>query len=120
MQDNGSALTFAVPNTVVGDTGSPVPATTVQVFGGDGGYTIVDPHNSQNVITEYVGLFSARSSDGGRTWTDNPPADPNPRFIAPIVLDHTQSVDADGNAHIVAGGAYVWDSTRGFNTDTSD
>src|SRR6266496_4041631 len=77
MQDNGSALTFPAPTTVVGDTGSPVPATTVQVFGGDGGYTIVDPHNSQNVITEYVGLTSARSNDGGRTWVDNPPCDPN-------------------------------------------
>jgi hypothetical protein len=120
MQDNGSALTFPSPTTVTGDTGSPVPATTVQVFGGDGGYTIVDPHNSQNVITEYVGLASARSNDGGRTWTDNPPADPNPRFIAPIVLDHTQPVDAAGNAHIVAGGAYVWDSARGFNTNTGD
>jgi hypothetical protein len=120
MQDNGSALTFPAPTTVVGDTGSPVPATTVQVFGGDGGYTIVDPHNSQNVITEYVGLTSARSNDGGRTWVDNPPGDPNARFIAPIVLDHTQPVDAAGNAHVLAGGAYVWDSTKGFNTNTSD
>jgi hypothetical protein len=120
MQDNGSALTFPAPTTVVGDTGTPVPATSVQVFGGDGGYTIVDPHNSKNVITEYVGLASARSNDGGRNWTDNPPGDPNARFIAPIVLDHTQPVDAAGNGHIVSGGAYVWDSTKGFNTNSSD
>ncbi len=120
LQDNGSSLTFPSPTTVVGDLGIQVPATSVQVFGGDGGYTIVDPSNSQNVMTEYVGLFSARSKDGGRTWIDDPPADPNPRFIAPIVLDHSLPTDAAGNAHIVAGGAYVWDSTKGFNTNSSD
>ena len=120
MQDNGSARTFPAPTTVAGDTGTPVPATSVQVFGGDGGYTIVDPNNPNKVITEYVGLTSARSNDGGRTWVDNPPGDPNARFIAPIVLDHTQPVDAAGNGHIVAGGAYVWDSTKGFNTNSSD
>jgi hypothetical protein len=120
MQDNGSALTFPAPTTVVGDMGTPVPATTVQVFGGDGGYTIVDPNNSRNVITEYTGLASARSNDGGRTWTDNPPADPNARFIAPIVRDYTVPVATNGDAHIVSGGAYVWDSVKGFNTNSAD
>lgn len=119
LQDNGSSLTFPAPGTVVGDTGTPVPATSVQVFGGDGGYTIVDPTNSQNVITEYVGLFSARSNDGGRNWTDNPPPDPNARFIAPIVRDYTQPV-VNGNTHIVSGGAIVWDSVKGFNTNSAD
>ena len=119
LQDNGSSLTFPSSATVVGDTGTPVPATSVQVFGGDGGYTIVDPANPQNVITEYVGLFSARSTDGGRNWIDMPPPDPNARFIAPIVRDYTQAV-VNGNTHIVSGGAIVWDSTKGFNTNSSD
>ena len=120
MQDNGSAQTFPSPTTVVGDMYTPVPATSVQIFGGDGGYTVVDPSNPQNIITEYVGLASARSNDGGRTWTDNPPGDPNARFIAPIVRDYTLPVQANGNAHIVSGGAYVWDSVKGFNTNSSD
>ncbi len=120
MQDNGSSRTFPATTSVVGDTGTPVTARSVQVFGGDGGYTIVDPNNVNNVITEYVGLTSARSNDGGRTWVGNAPADPDPRFIAPIVLDHTVPVDSAGNAHVVAGGAFVWDSTKGFNTNTAD
>jgi hypothetical protein len=120
MQDNGSSLTLPTPGTVVGDTGTPVAATSVQVFGGDGGYTIVDPNNSNNVITEYVGLSSAFSNDGGKTWTDNHPGDPNARFIAPIVRDYTAPVDSHGNTHIVAGGAYVWDSLKGFNTQSAD
>ena len=120
MQDNGSALTFPTPGTVVGDTYAPVAATSVQVFGGDGGYTIVDPNNSQNVITEYTGLASARSNDGGQTWVNNNPPDPNARFIAPIVRDYTLPVQANGDAHILSGGAYVWDSVKGFNTNSAD
>lgn len=120
MQDNGSALTFPTPGTVTGDTYAPVPATSVQVFGGDGGYTVVDPNNSQNVITEYTGLASARSNDGGITWVNNNPPDPNARFIAPIIRDYTQPVAANGDAHIVAGGRYVWDSVKGFNTNSGD
>ncbi|TMC66125.1 MAG: hypothetical protein E6J16_02590 [Chloroflexota bacterium] len=119
LQDNGTSLTFPSARTVVGDTGAPVPTTSVQVFGGDGGYTIVDPSNSQNAITEYVGLTSARTSDGGKTWIGNQPPDPNARFIAPIVRDYTQAV-VGGNTHIVSGGALVWDSVKGFNTNSSD
>ena len=119
MQDNGSSLTFPTPGSVTGDTGTAVPATSVQVFGGDGGYTIVDPTNSQNVITEYTGLTSARSSDGGKTWIGNQPPDPNARFIAPIVRDYTTAV-VNGNTHIVSGGARVWDSTKGFNSNSAD
>jgi hypothetical protein len=120
MQDNGSNLVLPRPGTVAGDEpNSSVPATSVQVFGGDGGYTVVDPTNPQNVITEYTGLSSALSNDGGRTWTYNNPADPDPRFISPIIRDYTVPV-VNGNAHILAGGAYVWDSTKGFHTTTSD
>ena len=120
LQDNGTSLTFPTPGFVTGDTGTPVPATSVQVFGGDGGYTIVDPNNSQNAITEYVGLTSAYTHDGGKTWIDNKPGDPNARFIAPIVRDYTQSVASNGDGHILAGGRYVWDSLKGFNTTSTD
>jgi hypothetical protein len=120
LQDNGTSLTFPTPTTVVGDAGTPVPATSVQVFGGDGGYTIVDPNNSQYAITEYVGLTSAYTHDGGKNWVGNQPGDPNARFIAPIVRDYTAPVDTAGNTHILAGGRYVWDSLKGFNTNSSD
>ena len=120
LQDNGTSLTFPAPTTVKGDTGTQVPATSVQVFGGDGGYTIVDPNKSDRAITEYVGLTSAYTNDGGKNWIDNKPGDPHARFIAPIIRDYTQPVAANGDTHIVAGGRYVWDSTRGFNTTSSD
>jgi hypothetical protein len=71
------------------------------------------------VITEYVGLASSRSNDGGRNWTDNRPPDPNARFIAPIVRDVTVPV-TNGNTHIVSGGRFVWDSVKGFNTNSGD
>jgi hypothetical protein len=119
LQDNGTSLTFPAPTTVTGDMGTPVAATSVQVFGGDGGYTIVDPTNSQNAITEYVGLTSARSNDGGKTWVGNRPPDPHARFIAPIARDYTTPV-VNGDTHIVAAGNHVWDSTKGFNTNSAD
>ncbi|HEX6548162.1 MAG TPA: hypothetical protein VF134_05415 [Candidatus Dormibacteraeota bacterium] len=120
LQDNGTARNFPSQTTVVGDTGTPVAARSVQVFGGDGGYTLVDPNNVNNVITEYVDLTSARSNDGGQTWVGNAPPDTSARFIAPIVLDHTLPVDGSGSGHVLAGGAHVWDSTKGFNTNSGD
>jgi hypothetical protein len=82
--------------------------SSVQVFGGDGGYTLVDPTDSQNVITEYVALTMLKSTDGGANWTFINPADPHPRFIAPIAMDRTNA------NHLVAGGAFVWNSDSGI------
>jgi hypothetical protein len=87
--------------------------SSVQVFGGDGGYTIVDPTNSDNVITEYVGLTALKSTDGGKNWHFIVPADPDPRFIAPIAMDRTNA------NHLVAGGAIVWNSEAGIAGTTS-
>ena len=107
LQDNGSAKVFTAPTTIQDDRGNPINVSSVQVFGGDGGYTIVDPKNSDNVITEYVGLTALQSSDGGKNWHFIVPADPDPRFIAPIDMDRTNS------DHLVAGGAIVWNSESG-------
>ena len=85
-----------------------------QPFGGDGGDVAVDPDNPDNVITEYVGLAMAASNDGGRTWRDLDPHDPNPRFIAPFQAD---SKDVH---HLVAGGQYVYESSKGFDTTQAD
>ena len=80
----------------------------MQVFGGDGGYTLVDPTNSNDVITEYTGLAAAKSTDGGANWHTIAPPDPDPRFIAPINMDRTDP------SHLVAGGAIVWNSEAGI------
>jgi len=108
MQDNGSAKIFATPSKVLDDNSQAVRVSSVQVFGGDGGYTLVDPGNSNDVITEYTDLAVSKSTDGGANWHSIAPADPDPRFIAPIVMDRTNS------SHIVAGGAVVWNSESGI------
>jgi photosystem II stability/assembly factor-like uncharacterized protein len=107
LQDNGSAKVFTTPTMIQDDRGNPINVSSVQVFGGDGGYTIVDPKHSDNVITEYVGLTALQSSDGGKNWHFINPPDPDPRFIAPIDMDRTNS------DHLVAGGAIVWNSESG-------
>ena len=113
LQDNGSNKVFNPTGVVLDDRGNPLTVSSVQVFGGDGGYTIVDPTNSNNVITEYVGLTALKSTDGGANWHFIVPADPDPRFIAPIGMDRTNS------NHLVAGGAIVWSSEAGIAGTTS-
>jgi hypothetical protein len=113
LQDNGSSKIFPATGQVLDDMGKTIPVSSVQVFGGDGGYTLVDPANSQNVITEYVGLTVLKSMDGGANWHFIVPADPHPRFIAPIAMDRTSS------QHLLAGGALVWNSESGIAGTTS-
>jgi len=43
MQDNGSNKVFTTPTSVLDDNSQPINVSSVQVFGGDGGYTLVDP-----------------------------------------------------------------------------
>jgi photosystem II stability/assembly factor-like uncharacterized protein len=107
MQDNGSNKVFPTPGSVPDDNSNPITVSSVQVFGGDGGYTLVDPTDSNDVITEYTGLTALKSTDGGKNWHFIAPPDPDPRFIAPINMDRT-----DPN-HLVAGGAFVWNSEAG-------
>ncbi len=97
LQDNGTA------KVVVGQE----PA---EPFGGDGGDVVVDPTNPDNVMTEYTNLDIAKSRDGGKSWTDIAPPDPNARFIAPFMMD------PNNKSHLVAGGQFVWESIKGFDT----
>jgi hypothetical protein len=113
LQDNGSAKVFPNTGSVPDDNNNPITVSSVQVFGGDGGYTLVDPSNSNNVITEYTGLTALKSTDGGANWHLIVPADPDPRFIAPIDMDRTNP------DHLVAGGAFVWNSEAGIAGTTA-
>jgi hypothetical protein len=113
LQDNGSSRIFPSPSAAVDDRGGAITANSIQVFGGDGGYTLVDPANSSNVITEYVDLTMLKSTDGGANWHFIQPADPDPRFIAPIAMDRTDA------SHLVAGGAFVWNSESGIAGTTA-
>jgi photosystem II stability/assembly factor-like uncharacterized protein len=113
MQDNGSNKVFPTVGTVLDDNSHPISVSSVQVFGGDGGYTLVDPNDSNNVITEYTGLTALKSTDGGANWHYIAPADPHPLFISPIIMDRTQP------NHLVAGGAIVWNSEAGVAGTTA-
>lgn len=113
MQDNGSNKVFTTPTQVKDDNGNLITVSSVQVFGGDGGYTLVDPKDSNKVITEYTGLTALSSVDGGQNWHFIVPPDPDPRFIAPINMDRTNS------NHLVAGGAIVWNAESGITTNVA-
>jgi hypothetical protein len=113
LQDNGSNKVFTSATSITDDQGHPLLVSSVQAFGGDGGYTIVDPTNSDKVITEYTGLTALSSVDGGKNWHFIVPPDPNPRFISPINMDRTNS------SHLVSGGAIVWNSEGGITTNVA-
>jgi photosystem II stability/assembly factor-like uncharacterized protein len=90
------------------------PTEASEPFGGDGGETVVDTANANNVMTEYTDLSPAVTNDGGRSFVDAVPADPNPLFIAPFVQDDSVSTD------FYAGGEILWKSTQGFHTKAAD
>ncbi len=103
LQDNGTSKLIA---------GSDLfhPFEASQPFGGDGGDTIVDHANADQVMTEYVNLSPAVTTNGGRDWADATPPDPLPLFIAPIAPDRAKRTD------LYAGGQDLWRSTAGFGT----
>jgi photosystem II stability/assembly factor-like uncharacterized protein len=107
LQDNGTSK-------LIPGTSKYAPVESSEPFGGDGGDTLVDPTNPDNVITEYTGLDMAVTQDGGVHWLDVNPNDPLPRFIAPFTADQHKLSD------LYAGGEYVWKSGKGFKTTASD
>jgi hypothetical protein len=101
-------------------------AQQVEPAGGDGGTVIVNPKNANKMVGEYTNLTMYSTDDGGKTFlpTIGPSCvaqeiagyepftgcDPNARFTAPFVADEHNV------KHWVAGGQYIWDSTKGWNT----
>ena len=92
---------------------------------GDGFNVIVDPANAQRAVGEYTDLTAYKTSDGGHSFTTISPScvgqsigygvtradcDPSARFQAPLAADTTNP------NHWVAGGRYVWDTTKGWDT----
>src|SRR5215218_7004303 len=71
LQDNGTSKLISGS-----DPFHPLEAS--QPFGGDGGDTIVDHANADQVMTEYTSLSPAVSTNGGAEWTDATPGDPSP------------------------------------------
>lgn len=102
------------------DVGSPIQHgldAWRDIYGGDGGFTAIDPGDSDLVYVEYVYLQVARSTDGGATNAvdiDKPPSgalldsrSPNTAlFIAPFILDPNRP------SIMLAGGASLWRSAN--------
>jgi hypothetical protein len=119
LQDNGESLQL------------PGASQMVSPFGGDGGDTLVDPDNANRAVVEYTNLDMALTTNGGQSDGTTPafremtpscfaatytpdPCDPTPRFTAPFRGD----VKAP-TTHWVAGGQYIWETTKGFDTTCS-
>lgn len=79
----------------------------VAVYGGDGGFSAVDPNNSNTVYEEYVLGTISVSEDGGHTWKNIAPSDAGFAFIAPF------SMDGHDAKHLMIAGESVWDTTAG-------
>lgn len=83
---------------------------TVEVFGGDGFFSAVDPHNSNIVYEEYAADQVHASTDGGHTWVEINPTDTSAQFSAPLAIDPADS------SHLVTGGEFVVETTSGAMT----
>ncbi|HVR46059.1 MAG TPA: hypothetical protein VMT95_05430 [Candidatus Binatia bacterium] len=101
-QDNG---TTAIRGTLQSLAQAPTPAWT-GVFGGDGGNTIIDPHDSQAMYAEHYNGTLFSTTDGGANW----------KFIGPPVtaVDWVMPflVTTDWQT-ILAGGDNVYRTTTG-------
>ncbi len=80
----------------------------VGTFGGDGGFSAVDPDNSDIAYEEYTFAAIKSTTNGGQSWQDAaPPADDGYQFINPFTMD-----PADPN-HLLTAGRGVYESTNG-------
>jgi hypothetical protein len=79
----------------------------INVRGGDGIFTVVDPKNSDIVWEETPGNGVSVSTDGGHTWLNADPFVDNASFYAPLVMDPLNS------NHILTGGRQVAETRDG-------
>jgi photosystem II stability/assembly factor-like uncharacterized protein len=89
----------------------------IEVYGGDGFFVGVDPHNSDVAYEEYVYGAMNATKDGGKTWTAmNPPGldGTTAQFSNPFALDPK---DPD---HIMIAGNQVDETGSGPGTSSTD
>jgi hypothetical protein len=101
LQDNGQAK--IEPN-----------GTMYTIFGGDGGFTAVDPANSNVNYEEYTYGDIAVTADGGKTWKDIQPSNlTSSQFTTPFEMDPNNA------NHLMIGGRDIEETTAGPNTTSS-
>src|SRR4029079_9258259 len=82
----------------------------VEVYGGDGVFTVADPKNSDVAYEEVPNAGTSVTTDGGVNWTDIDPLVDNASFYAPLVMDPLNP------NHLLTGGQQVVETTHGPNT----
>lgn len=65
---NNSGITVGGTQDNGTEAGDQPSATWSEIYGGDGGYVLIDPKNSNNVYTEYVNGQILKSTDGGKDF----------------------------------------------------
>jgi hypothetical protein len=84
----------------------------VGTYGGDGGYSAVDPANSAVAYEEYTFAAMHATTNGGKSWSDvSPPSDDGYQFTNPFVMDPTDA------KHLLTAGRGVYETT---NAPTAD
>ncbi|MDQ3877098.1 MAG: hypothetical protein M3290_01930 [Actinomycetota bacterium] len=89
----------------------------IEVYGGDGFFVGVDPHNSNTAYEEYVYGAMSGTKDGGKTWGGMTPPGMNgttAQFSNPFAVD-----PADPN-HVMIAGNQVDETGSGTGTSSSD
>jgi hypothetical protein len=85
-----------------------------EIYGGDGGYSAVDPNDSKTAYEEYVLGDMRVTTDGGSSWKGIAPPTDTYQFINPFVMDPGDS------QHLMTAGTKVYETTKGPNTTTAD
>jgi hypothetical protein len=88
--------------------------TQYEVYGGDGGFTEVNPFNSNVAYEEYTFGAMKVTTDGGKSWRSVAPKLTSTRFINPFQMD-----PANPN-HLVTGGNEVVETIYGPETNGPD
>src|SRR4051794_40827549 len=84
----------------------------IGTYGGDGGYSAVDPANSAVAYEEYTFADIRSTTNGGKSWTSiAPPDDDGYQFINPYVMDPTDA------KHLLTAGQGVYERTTGPSGD---
>lgn len=114
LQDNG---TMKVADILDKDGNVVAKKQQIEIYGGDGFYVGVDPHNSNKAYEEYVYGAMNATKDGGKTWTAmSPPGldSTTAQFSTPFALD---PLDPD---HLLIAGNNVDETGSGPGTASSD
>lgn len=89
--------------------------TWSQVLGGDGGFVVADPTNSNIAYAVYDNLNLYKTTDGGNTWSAanngiNPSSTDQILYLVPFVIDFNNP------SRLLAGTDHLYESTDGANS----